>query len=404
MNFYLSMSFHQGFQVFFLPVLQEFNWSRATTSGAYSLRQLETGILAPVVGFLVDRWGPRTVILMGVMIAGLGMVALSFSNSLWSFYLAFGIVSVGASGASHAVSWVVAVANWFRRLRGRALGMAMLGPVVAGPLVVIVALLEGTLGWRHTVLILGIGLWVVGIPLAMVARTRPEDHGYHPDGELVAETETSGSGRQLPSRSEADEGLTTRQALATRHFWVLSFIFGVHTIAVGGLMVHLIPYLEGIRYSTAQAAGILGMVYLVSGIGRLGAGTLIDLLDRRLVLLGLFASQVTGLWVLSRMSQPSLWQVALFLMFYGIGFGGTVPLRPFLTRQFFGARSFGSIQGLVQGVAVGAGVLGPVYWGRVFDVTDSYTFAFYSTMAMVAAAAPLAFLLGPSVGQKKAPA
>ncbi|MSQ22212.1 MAG: MFS transporter, partial [Dehalococcoidia bacterium] len=110
LNFYLSIVFFQGFQVFFLPILTEFTWSRALTSGAYSLRQLESGFLAPVVGFLVDKWGPRTVILVSVICTGAGMVLLSTIHSISSFYLALMVVSIGTSGASHGITWPVAVA------------------------------------------------------------------------------------------------------------------------------------------------------------------------------------------------------------------------------------------------------------------------------------------------------
>ena len=142
LNLYLTLAFGLGFNVFFLPMLQEFGWSRALTSGAFSLRAVESGLLAPVVGVLVDRWGPRVVILLGVIIGGAGMIMLGFIDSVFTFYIAFLIASFGMSGASHGVTWVAAVANWFRRMRGRALGIAMLGPVLGGPSLVIIAVLE----------------------------------------------------------------------------------------------------------------------------------------------------------------------------------------------------------------------------------------------------------------------
>jgi MFS family permease len=124
MNFYLSLVFFQGFQAFFLPISEEFHWDRSTTSGAFSLRQLESGIVVPVLGFTVDRLGPRTVILCSVLVTGAGMVLMSFITNLWMFYGAFMVISLGASGASHGISWPVAIVAWFKRLRGLALGLA----------------------------------------------------------------------------------------------------------------------------------------------------------------------------------------------------------------------------------------------------------------------------------------
>ena len=171
LNAYLSSAFFQGFQVFFLPMINEFGWTRALTSVAFSLRQLESGVLAPVVGFLVDRFGGRRVILVGVLISGAGMVLLSLITSLWMFYATFALISVGMSGASHGITWSTVVANWFRRQRGRAMGLTVLGPVVGAPAILLVVLLEQAVGWRWAILGLGIGIWIVGIPLALVARS-----------------------------------------------------------------------------------------------------------------------------------------------------------------------------------------------------------------------------------------
>ena len=387
MNFYLSVVFFQGFQVFFLPILNEFGWTRALTSGAFSLRQLESGLLAPVIGILVDRWGPRVIILLGVIIGGAGMVLMAYIDSVWSFYVVFMLASLGVSGASHGVSWSVAVANWFSRLRGRALGIAMLGPVVGGPFVVTVAVLEEWLGWRVAILLLGVGVWVVGIPLSLLARSTPERYGYHPDGD------TRG-GEYDDSEHEEFEGIGVREAVRTRSFWVITVLFGAQFIGISGLFVHLIPLLQDIDYTASQAAGILGLVFLLSGIGRIGAGTLADMADYRIVMSGLIAFQVVALALLTLVNGPSdFWLVVLYSFLFGIGFGGAIPLRPFLIMQIFGSRAFGALQGLVQGGAIGAGMAGPVFYGWIFDTRESYNIAIYATIAITVIAIPLLFLL-----------
>ena len=393
LNFYLSVVFFQGFQVFFLPILHEFGWTRAITSGAFSLRQLESGLLAPAIGFLVDRWGPRIVILVGVILGGLGMIMMSYVNSLWTFYVAFLIASLGVSGASHGVSWAVAVANWFQRMRGRALGIAMLGPVVGGPFVVVVAVLEGMLGWRTSIMLLGVGLLIVGTPLALVARARPEPYGYLPDGAEPGEADTSEVDIRGLALEGASNGLTVGQALHTRDFWVLTFMFAAVFMGISGLMVHLIPLLEDLNYSSAQAASLLGLVFLLSGIGRIGSGFLADMIDFRIVLAGLIMLQLVGLLLLSIIGPSQIWLVSIFSLLFGVGFGGTIPLRPFLIMQSFGARAFGALQGLVQGGAISAGMIGPVFYGWVFDTTESYDLAIYASAAVILTALPLTYLL-----------
>ena len=394
LNFYLSIVFFQGFQVFFLPISQEFGWSRAATSGAFSLRQLESGLLAPLVGFLVDRWGPRIVILAGVLIGGLGLILVSGINGLWAFYLAFMVTSMGMSGASHGVSWAVAVSMWFRRLRGRALGLAFMGPVVGGPFVVTMALLEEAIGWRTSVLLLGIGLLVVGVPLALIARSRPEEHGYLPDGDPPAPQ--PGSQPQVArSGSEALPGFSAGQALRTRSFWILSALFGGQFIGLSGLMVHLVALLEDLGYSSTEAASLLGLIFVFSGIGRLGAGVMADTFDRRLVMGGLLVLQVAAVLLLTRIGPAMFLPLGLFALMLGVGFGGTIPLRPTLIVDLFGPRALGAIQGLMQGAAVGAGVFGPVMYGWFFDATGSYEVALYISAAAAAIVAPLALVLRP---------
>ncbi len=393
LNFYLSIVFFQGFQIFFLPILNEFGWSRAMTSGAFSLRQLESGLLAPFIGFLVDRWGPRKIILTGVVLGAAGMIMMGFINSLWTFYAAFLLASLGTSGSSHGVSWSVAVANWFDRLRGRALGIAMMGPVVGGPFVVVVAVLNGWLGWRPALILLGIGMLVVGIPLGMVARQRPEPYGLLPDGDTVRRTRDPQDTSFPAALQGASDGMTVRQAVATREFWLLMVLFASMFMGISGLMVHLIPMLEDMGYSSAQAAAILGIMFLLSGIGRLGAGFLADMLDFVKVMGGLVVFQVTGLLLLGVMGPGELWIIGLFLLLFGIGFGGTIPLRPFLMMQLFGSRSFGALQGLVQGGAIGAGMVGPVFYGWVFDTRGSYDLAIYASIGTILVSLPLLFFI-----------
>ncbi len=392
-NFYLTMAFGLGFNVFFLPISREFGWTRALTSGAFSLRAVESGLLAPVIGFLVDRWGARVIIFWGVVIAGIGMVMLGYINSIASFYIAFLLASLGMTGAGHGVSWVVAVANWFERFRGRALGIAMLGPVIGGPFIVVVAFAEAYVGWRVATVLLGVGLWIIGIPLSMVARARPEPYGYMPDGATHQTGLSSGSGSVSGLVAGRINGFTVKDALATRVFWVIVSLFAIMFVGISGLMVHLIPLLEDMGYSPARAASILGLMFLLSGIGRVGCGFLIDLIDYRLVLGGLIFLQMIGMLLLFLVGPEDSWLVVVFALIFGIGFGGTIPLRPFLIMEIFGARAFGALQGLVQVGAIGAGVIGPIFYGWIFDTTGSYQIAIVATMATILCTIPLTLML-----------
>ena len=395
-NFYLSLSFFQGFQAFFLPILNEFGWSRTFLSGAYALRQLESGIASPVVGVLVDRIGPRRLIGMGVVITGAGMIMLGFTNSEWMYYVGFMLTSIGTSAASHGITWPTVVSNWFRRLRGRAMGLTVIGPVLGGPLLFLVVMLEQALGWRMALVALGVGVWVVCIPLTLVIRTRPEDHGLLPDGDMQPTARPAvGSVAQSSPRPVAQElsgGYSLRQAYRTRAFWVLSLIFTLHTIGVQSVLSHHLPLLQSAGFSPTDGALAIGLVFFLSGIGRIGAGALMDMVDRRLVIIVVLV--LTALAYLSLVFiTPVLWKVMLYASTFGVGFGSLIPIRPMLIREVFGSRAFGSINGLILGISIGPTVVAPVFMGAVFDYLGTYTPALLVFMVTTLAIVPIAFFV-----------
>lgn len=383
MNIYLSASFFIGLQAYFLPIVREFGWSNAATSVAYSLRQMETGFLAPIVGVVVDRWGGKPVIFWSVICSGLGLIALSQITSLWQFYVVVGVISVGASGASHGVSWAAIIANWFNKMRGRALGFALLGPVFGGPLVVLVAQMVESIGWRPTSVLLGIGFLVVGIPLSMLVRNRPSDLGLLPDGE----------GRLDPKHEvEASESLSppqysVKQATLTMVFWCLFGVYCAQGIAVSGLLAHQMAYFEMLGFTTTAAASTVTILFATSGIGRIGAGFLLDSVSWRLVLVTVLAGQAAAFWVLVNASE--YWSASLFATLEGISFGAILASRPILVGKLFGTRSFGTIQGLFQAATVGSGVVGPILFGGVYDIYGTYAPAAYIVVGITVAAIPL---------------
>ncbi len=394
LNSYLSLAVWQGFTVFFLPILNDYGVSRTLLSGAFSLRQLESGFLSPVVGYLVDVVGPRKVILAGVLIAGSGMVLISLSPNIFLFYVAFTVMSAGVGGASHGVSWAVMVSRWFKRKRGRATSLAFMGGAVGGPGVILVSLLAEAVHWRTAVLALGIGLWAVGIPLSLVARSRPQDYGYLPDGDTaeVGETNSPGEPNVHDSARETAQSneLTLRQAVRSTPFWALAGILGAQHISMGGLQTHQIAYFQDLGFSTTQAAFTVAIAFSVSGIGRLVAGVLMDRMDWRTVLAGIMIGQIVALGMLANVT--TYWQAVSFAIVLGLAHGMSVPSRILIVGTVFGTRNLGAIWGGLDGVVVTAGVVGPIYLGWTFDTFGTYVPAFYILMVGLVAAIPTIFL------------
>ena len=346
------------------------------------------------MGFLVDRLGGRKVIIICMVISGFGLVLMSRINSLWSFYVTFALISVGVSGASHGISWPTVVAAWFNRLRGRALGFTFLGPVVGAPAIILVVLLEQAVGWRLSVLYLGIGIWLIGIPLGALARSKPTDYGYLPDGDLPNEdTKNALADKNLPEDSPDDHmmtGQTATMALRSKAFWLLVGLYGLHGVGLSGFFVHQIPFFEHIGFSTAQSAMTVSVMFTASGIGRLSAGFLMDLIDWRIIMLVVMVTQTLDMFALIYVSE--YWHALVFSVIMGIGFGATIPSRPILVGKYFGMRAYGTIQGLLQGSAIASGVAGPIIMGWVFDQYLSYNPAIVGFTALTALTIPVILL------------
>ena len=191
-NAVLSAAYFQGFSVLFLPIEQHFNWSRSTISAAMSLRQLESGVASPLVGFMLDRVSPRRMIFWSGLVTAAGLVALGFTTGIVTFYVAFLVISLGTSGVSHTVTWPVLIARWFRRKRGLAMGLAVLGPIFGSPFVILNTALEEQIGWRAVLIGYGILVAIAISALSALARDRPESYGLLPDGDLPEEGSAAG--------------------------------------------------------------------------------------------------------------------------------------------------------------------------------------------------------------------
>ncbi|MDY6917968.1 MAG: MFS transporter, partial [Chloroflexota bacterium] len=304
LNFYIGGVFFYGFGAFFDPIRTTFGWSYTAVSIANSLQRLEGGVAAPIVGFLFDRIGPKKLMLIGLAIGGLGFLFLSQINSLWTYYFAFVLISIGFSTGGNAVA-MATTANWFIRRRGRALAILTTGFGASGLLVPVVVLLIDSFGWRPVLLGVGIGIWLIGLPVALVMKHRPEHHGLLPDGDtpydsapasLTASVSVPPAGATTRP-SEID--FTVREALRTRAFWFIALTYSIQVLATSAVFVHVIPHLTlaGISRSLSGLA-VTGMT-LTSLLGRLVLGWLGDFRDKRYLLVFTLSLQCVGVLVLA---------------------------------------------------------------------------------------------------------
>jgi len=354
-----------GFTAFFKPIKDEFGWSYTKISFAASLRSVEMGLFAPLTGFLVDRFGPRKLVLCGTIIVGLGLILLSLTQSLAMFYATFLLIALGAGGCTHVVAQT-AVANWFRRKIGIALGVLGSGFGASGLVVLLVVRLIDLYQWRTTLIIFGLGMWALGIPLSFVIRDRPEHYGYLPDGEL--------SNLSAQTLKVHDKGMEIgfREVLKKSAFLYLTIAEVMRHMALTAVLLHVMPYLSSVGVPRSTAGLVAGAVPLVSIIGRLGFGWLADFFDKKHLMALMYSFLSLGMLAFGYAQVR--WLILPFLLFFSLGHGGCTVLRGSMLREYFGRDSFGKIIGAIMGSAAVGGIIGPTSAGWAFDTVGSYQF------------------------------
>jgi OFA family oxalate/formate antiporter-like MFS transporter len=387
------------------PLEDEFGWSRAAIGAGPSIGAVMFGVTTPIAGYLVDRVGVRRLLVVGVLLVGGGNVCISQIQALWHFYIAVTLIGVGMALGGLAVC-AVAVAHWFEKRRGRALGIVSAGAGATGIMVVLTPLLIDLFDMRTGVMALGLGQLAICIPLALTVRHRPEEIGLLPDGEPLGVAAASAdpppqAAQRRPGSSELgqSEGMSVGQALRTRSFWLLVPALILTWIGSLAVIVHLIPYLDESGGFTEEGAAVIAMgIPFGSLVGRLGFGWLADYLSKRWLLTAAWILQGSGILVFAAVQSP--WQAVIFLVLFTPGYGGAITMLPALLSEYFGLRALGGIQGLLWGSGTLGGFLGPILAGVVYDGVDSYRPAFF----VMALAALTAVVLIQMMGRPRASA
>lgn len=391
---YTSGTFWQGFGAFFDPIIEQFGWSRALTAGAMSLQRTESGAISPFVGWFIDKFGPRNVMLFGTALTALGFILLSRIQELWQFYAAFLVLTVGLSFGTFLIV-TTAVANWFVENRSKALSFTMAGSGLGGVLVPVVIWIIATTDWRTGLVIVGIGCLVVGIPVSFVMKSRPEDYGMLPDGAPLPEEpdERTGSGDAAPRRTtlSSEVTMTTRQALKSRVFWQLAIAMGVSGMVMSA-SIHQIPAITSFGISRNIAGFAILGVSIFSVVGRLGSGYFGDRLDKRHVIAVALLFQFVGTIVFAFSSE--IWHLTIFVILWGFGFGASIPVRFALIADLFGRRHYGSIMGTLMTTSAVFGVIAPVLVGWIFDIRGNYREPFTLMAFTILIAIPMILTLG----------
>jgi MFS family permease len=382
-----------GFTAVFEPIANEFNWSYAQVSFAASILGLEAGLLAPLAGLLVDRLGPRKLIFAGATIMGLGLLLLSRTNSLVMFYGSFILMAVGMSTSVGVVPMTV-VGNWFRKRVSIATGIVVSGTAVGGLLVPLVTRIIDIFKWRGAMTIFSLWTWVVLLPLSLLVRHKPEQYGYLPDGEVSRKPDVNES---QPQEEDTEVDIGVRQALKGRVFWHIALGMVCHFLVMIAVITHVMPYLSSIGIPRITSSLVASAIPLISIGGRLSFGWFGDRFDKRWVTALGLALVGSSLLFFSYVATIGTWLLIPFVILFGIGFGGPVPMSVALVREYFGRARLGTVLGLATGIAYLGSIVGPPLTGWIFDTYGSYQGAWF-TLAGVAIAGMLSFVTAPSAG------
>jgi len=371
-----------SFGVFFEPLLTEFDWTRAMTSGATSLIGFILPLAGIVAGKLTDGLGPRLVLVASGICFGLGYMLMSQTNSLWQLYLFQGLgVSLGLG--FYWLPIVTTLPRWFHKKRSLIMGIFTSG-IGVGQIIypIAVAGMIIAIGWRMSYLLVGAVSMVVMIAAAMIIRQSPEKKGLKPYGY----TDTAESDASINT-----EGDTLGEAIGKRQFWVSSLAFFTFVFCIAIVLTHIVIYGRGIGLSPSVAASVFAVIGIVSIFGRLLFGQLADTFGLKLMLIVSFSLQCLAFSLL--VVSDASWSFFTFAFIFGLSYGTVEILGSPILVELFGFKQLGTISGINLAFSSTGFVLGPVLAGYIFDTTGKYQLAFILCALMSLAGLTLSALL-----------
>jgi MFS family permease len=377
---------HHAFGAYLAVLQDERGWSKTQLSGAAAMQQVEAAIIGPLLGWIMDRFGPQGVVRLGVLTFGGGFMLLSQIDTLLEFYAAFIIVAIGSSMCGF-FPLNVALINWFERWRARALSAMSLGLALGGIFVPAVGWSLVTYGWRATAFASGVLFLLLGLPLSMVIRRRPEDHGDTIDG--VAPSLRSAAA--MEDTDPPPKEFTAAEAMRTPAFWLLSLGHSFALFVVAGVSVHAIAHMkEALGYTIGAAALVITLLTAFQICGIAIGWAIGDRFDKRLIAAGCMVMHMMGLLALTFATETS-WVIG-FAALHGVAWGLRGPFMHAIRADYFGRSAIGMILGLSFMITVIGQIGGPLIAGMMADATGNYR-AGFTVLALLAGLGSMFFVL-----------
>ena len=369
-----------SFGVFFKPMLNQFGWNRAETSGPFALYMVVSGVLSFVSGRLADRFGPRKVVAVGGLILGVGYLLTSQIQNLWQLYLCYGVLVAAGSSAMY-VPPVAMLAKWFTKRRGLMSGVGISGigfgigvvPTAATQLIV-------SYDWRVALLVVGSVSLVLLLILAQLLRASPEA------------ADATANKRQKDAAQNTLKGFSFREAVKSRPFWMIfiAWLFYGFFFQLG--VVHIVPYATDLGMTAVAAATVLTVIGIVGIFGRVSLGLVGDKFGNKKTVFISFGVMAVGFLGLSL--SGTIWMLYLFAVIFGALSGIGILVVPTLA-DYFGFKELGTISGAVVFANCLGGAISPPLAGAIFDSTGKYLAAFIICAVLGLGAAVIIRLLKP---------
>jgi sugar phosphate permease len=386
-QFLLSSLLVQAFGAYVAMLSEQKGWSKTALAGGAALQSVEGALLGPLLGWLVDRFGPRAMVQGGIVVLALGFACFSQVDTMAGFYGAILLMVVGGSLCGY-FPFSVTLVHWFRRRRARALSLMSLGLAMGGISAPAVGWAMQNFGWQRVAFVSAVILLAAGLPLARVIRRNPAELGLTMDGVPPAPPPEPTLGGTLPA---PERSFTAAEALRTRAFWLLGFGHAFALLVVTAVNVHAISHIkEDLHYSLAQAGFVITLMTLSQACGVLVGATMGDRWDKRHVAAGCMLAHMAGLLMLTYAVHP--WMLGAFAVLHGGAWGLRGPFMQALRADYFGLQSIGMILGL-SAVLISLGqVAGPLIAGAFADASGNYR-AGFTLLALVAGSGSVLFLL-----------
>lgn len=383
-----------SFGVFLKPMTEELDWSRTQMSLGATINLVFYAIAAPVVGRMMDTVGIKRTMMVGAALGSIGLAAMYFCDTLWMFYLLYGVLVAFGVNMSGRIAQATIVTNWFVRRRGLMLGITAvsigLGTTIMAPTAN--AILHA-FKWQAAFLFLGGAFFIfIFLPVAIFVKGkgRPEDRGFGPDGTAPG----SGVLQNGPKTKHptAAQDWTVGEAFRTPALWGIFIAMGLSYMADYIVLFHSVASFEDRGLASVTAASVLGTATLVSSAGRLGFGWLADQVSIRACMALMFGIQIVAAPFII-LGGSNLVMLFTFAAIWGFGYGGLATLLPGVASQYYGRRYFGSIYGWITTATVLGGAVGSTLGGWIYDSRGSYDLAWYLCIGMWVVACLLVYTL-----------